>query len=49
MVATCPVCREVVHVHMGYFVRHGARHHGLLNVCAGSGAPICSFVDSCCG
>lgn len=48
MVATCPVCRDVVHTHVGYFVRHGSRFHGIFALCAGSGSPVCLFVDSGC-
>lgn len=47
MVATCPVCRDVVHTHLGYFVRHGARHHQLFSLCSGSGSPVCSVSDCC--
>lgn len=49
MAAVCPLCREVVHVYAGYFVRHGVRDHGHFQLCAGSGSPHCVSADSCCG
>lgn len=48
MVISCPVCRDVVHVSQGYILRHGYSHHGLFDLCAGSGTPITSIVE-CCG
>lgn len=47
MVQTCHVCRDVVHVYAGYFVRHGSRHHGLFDLCAGSGTPVCTVMECC--
>lgn len=50
MVATCPVCRDVVHTYRGVFVIHGSHYHGVFSACAGSSTPYCSFMDfSCCG
>lgn len=46
----CRYCREVITVHLGYFVRHGVRHHGKLELCAGSGEPeVCLSESGCCG
>ena len=44
MAISCPVCREVVHVHAGYIVRHGVVHHGVFHACAGSGT---AYVTDC--
>lgn len=46
-VVVCPVCRDVVHVHAGYIIRHGVRHHGVFSLCSGSGTPYC-LSSSCC-
>lgn len=40
MVGICPVCREVVVLHAGFLVRHGARNHDRMDLCAGSGTPL---------
>lgn len=48
MVVVCPVCRDVVHVFGGYILKHGARHHGVFSVCAGSATSYCN-TDDCCG
>lgn len=37
MVVVCHVCRDVVHAHSGYLIRHGVRSHGVFHLCAGSG------------
>lgn len=49
MVVVCPVCRDVVHTSSGYILRHGAKHHGMFLVCAGSGTIYCCNPDECCG
>lgn len=46
-VAVCPVCREVVHVSVGYILRHGFRVHGYFKECSGSGTPYCDSADCC--
>lgn len=49
MTQVCPFCRDVVHVSSGFFTRHGVRHHGIFELCAGSGTPIFSLESGCCG
>jgi len=48
MVVPCLVCRDMVHVAAGYYVRHGVYHHGVFSICAGSSTPYCLAADSCC-
>lgn len=49
MVTSCPICRDVVHVYAGYFVRHGVHHHGRFELCSGSGSPVFIVSDCCSG
>lgn len=49
LVTTCPVCSDVVHTSCGVVVTHGAMHHGVYNVCSGSGSPLGDFLGDCCG
>lgn len=48
MVVACDVCREVVHVQAGYYVRHGVHSLAGFRLCSGSGRPYAGFLDSCC-
>lgn len=40
MVATCPVCHEVVHIFAGYYQVHGTRNHAVFSRCDGSGRTV---------
>lgn len=48
MVVCCPNCREMVHLSAGFIVSHGARHHGVMDVCAASGTAYV-YIEDCCG
>lgn len=49
MTCICPVCHDVVHMHLGYIVRHGTHYHGKFDLCAGSGTPYSNVCIDLCG